>query len=113
MCRECLLRNRCPTRRSLSTHPRQMGGRMTPDQIFGGLTEQIMRCHLEAVKQGVGSPVIRSVMTRKTKACFLCHESFRHSYPVSCFPTVIPCDFEFRGSLVDLISGDDYFFHTR
>lgn len=86
---------------------------MTPDQIFDAFTEQIMQCHFEAVRQGLGSPKLRSVMTWKTKEKFLRHKSFQRFYATACSPPTDHRDFDFRGSLVDVIPGDDYFFHTR
>jgi hypothetical protein len=86
---------------------------MTANQIFDGFSEQIIRCHLEAAIEGVNQPILRSVMTRRTRDQFLRHETFQRTYSAQCFPPFEQCDFEFRGSYVTLVPGEDYFFHTR
>lgn len=84
----------------------------SPDAIFEGFSEQIIRCHLEAASEGVNQPILRSVMTRKTRDQFLRHETFQRTYSIHSAPPE-QCDFEFRGSYVTLVPGEDYFFHTR
>lgn len=85
---------------------------MTTEEIHDAFSEQIMRVHIDAVKAGVNRPELRSVMTDEARKRLFQHEIFNHMTEFG-LRRALSCDFEFRGSKVTIVPGDDIHFNTR
>lgn len=84
-----------------------------PDTIFDLFSEQIMRTHIETVRQYGITPELRSVMTWGAAKLFARSEFIIEATYRSPIAMFVGVEFEFRGSKTTIIPGEDVFFHTR
>jgi hypothetical protein len=86
---------------------------LSAEQVYDAFSEQIYTCRDKAYRQGVRTPELRSVITYRSKMAFMKAMPFQVTYSTPCLPPTKDCDFEFQGSFITVIPGDDHFFQTR
>ena len=88
----------------------QLKSYTTNEEVFDTVSEQIMACFIKSARQMLDAPQLRVCISAKAMRCIRDYCE-KHMGVVSMPREDRPP--EFRGAILDIVPGEDIFFHTR